>query len=53
MRTYEVSAWLHVNANDPTEALEHARDFATDVNSEHPGADLSIDDGEPIDVTND
>lgn len=49
LRRFELSAYVTVIAKDGNEALELAREL--DVTSEM--ATISIDDGEPIDVTED
>lgn len=49
LRRFELSAWVTLIAKDSVEALELAREL--DVTSE--SATISIDDGEPIDVTED
>lgn len=49
LRTYELSAWVTVRAKDEDEALEIAR--ALELKNTGVESSLSIDDGSPIDVT--
>ena len=49
LRTFELSAWVTVRAKDEAEALEIARNL--ELENSGVQSSLSIDDGEPIDVT--
>ena len=50
MPEYELSAWINLSADNPVDALTRAQQLADEATMSGDFS-LSIDDGEPIDVT--